>query len=365
MAKRLRVVWPALIALLAASGFAAWRLAQADWDPLALATLGTRYGDGVASGTEGYDGQFAYYIALDPSPEEAAARLDVPAYRYQRILLPALAALLSFGDDAAIPWALLAVNLAAHIAGTWALAAWLDGQGHWPGFSLAYGLWVGLVAGVGLDLTEPLAFALLSAAWLARSRSRPALGAALIGLSLFAKETGVFFWAAALIGDAISRAPRRRIIYLAAAGGAFALWQIILWRLFGQPGIGSGGEMATPFEWIPFMGFLRIGLVEPAALALFGAIFGPTVILPTIWGIVASALQLARKKSSPEAWALLLNAGVIPFLPFSTFREPLGLVRVADGLVLATVLFSSAHGMRRPLVYAMVWSVLLVMLVNG
>jgi hypothetical protein len=144
-----------------------------------------------------------------------------------------------------------------------------------------------------------------------------------------------------------------------------ALWQLILRQWFGQAGIGSGGEMATPFEWIPFMGFFRIGLVEPAALALFGAIFGPTVILPTIWGIVASALKLAQKRSSPEAWALLLNAGAIPFLPFSTFREPLGLVRVADGLVLATVLFSSAHGMRRPLVYALVWSVLLVMLVNG
>ncbi len=50
---------------------------------------------------EGYDGQFAYYIARDPA--DSPDCLDVPAYRMQRILLPALGALFSLGQDAADP----------------------------------------------------------------------------------------------------------------------------------------------------------------------------------------------------------------------------------------------------------------------
>jgi hypothetical protein len=365
MAKRLRVLWPALVALAAASGFAAWRLAQANWDPVALATVGTRFRDGVSGGTPGYDGQFAYYIALDPSPRRAAAHLDVAAYRYQRILYPLLAAILGLGNEEAIPWALLGVNLAAHFVGTWALAAWLEGRGQWPGFALSYGLWVGLVAGVGLDLTEPVAFALIACAWLARFRGRGVLGAVLIGLSMFAKETSVIFWAGALIGDVARRAPRRHLAALACAGVSFGLWQLVLWRIFGHPGIGSGGDLATPFEWIPFMGFLRIGAVEPAALALFAVIFGPTIILPSVWGVGVGVREAVRRAGTPESWSLLLNAASISFLPFSTFREPLGLVRVATGLVVATVLYGSAHGRRRPLGYALAWSALLVILVNG
>ncbi len=63
-------------------------LIGAGGDPLTFALLGTRFSEGNLQGTEGYDGQFAYQIALDPL--EAAPYLDVPAYRYQRILYPLL-----------------------------------------------------------------------------------------------------------------------------------------------------------------------------------------------------------------------------------------------------------------------------------
>jgi hypothetical protein len=365
MAQRLKVLWPAIVALLVGGGFATSRLVASDWDPLALATLGTRYQQGDPSGTPGYDGQFAYYIALDPAPADAAPRLDVPAYRYQRILYPLLAWALALGRAELVPWTLLVINLLAHFAGTWALAAVLDRHGRWTGYALSYGLWIGLVAGAGLDLTEPLAYALICAAWLARERGRPHLGAVLIGLSLFTKETGVFFWAGLLLADSLVRTPRRALWPLALAGVAFAAWQAALWRIFGAPGIASGGDLATPFEWIPFMGFLRIGAVDLAALALFSVIFGPTIVLPSIWGIVTAAREAVRRNWTAEVWALLLNAAAIPFLPFSTFREPLGLVRVASGLVLGTVLFSAALGRRRALAYSLAWCALLAILLNG
>src|SRR5512135_2549533 len=91
-------------------------LIRSGGDPLAFVLLGTRFSQGNPQGSEGYDGQFAYQIALRPL--EAAPYLDVPAYRYQRILNPLSARLLAFGRPELIPWALIAVNVAAIGLGT-------------------------------------------------------------------------------------------------------------------------------------------------------------------------------------------------------------------------------------------------------
>jgi len=280
--------------------------------------------------------------------------LDVPAYRYQRILYPLLARLLAAGRAEAVPWALLLVNLAALGAGTWAVAAVLKDSGLSPGYALAFGLWVGLVSGVGLDLTEPLAYSLVALGWLARKRGRGVLAAGLFGLALFAKETTLLFWAAVVVSDVggflasragrasgehgPSRVPMAGLVGL-FAGGAFLVWQAALWLVFGRPGLGSGGALATPFEPIPFMGLWRIGQVKPEALLLFLVIFGPSVLIPTIWSLAVSLRDLARRRWDAASWALMLNAGALVFLPFSTFREPLGLVRAVTGLVLAVLLF--------------------------
>ncbi len=357
---RLRVLWPALVALGVCFLYTGWRLARANWDALSLAEL-----PGQAAAADGYDGQFAYYIALDPSPGAVATRLDVPSYRYQRILYPLVSRFLALGNPEGIPWSLLAVNVIAQFLGTWAVAETLAGYGVWPGYALGYGLWVGLVVGVGTDLTEPCAYALAAAGWLARQRGKDLAGPVLLGLGLFAKETILIFWAAALAADVIQAAPRRRLLGMALGGLAFGLWQVWLWRTFGAPGVGSGGALATPFEWIPFMGLWRIGAVSLPVLLVFVLIFGPSIVLPSIWGIFASIRSAWGGARQPEAFALLLNAAVIPFLPFSTFREPLGIVRVASGLVLATLLFAGRYNLRRPLNYSLFWSGLLVILLNG
>lgn len=361
---RLRGLWPALIALVVSGLYTGWRLAKADWDALALAELPDPASASIGK-PSGYDGQFAYYIALDPSPESVTSRLDVPSYRYQRILYPLLARLAALGEPSAIPWTLLAVNLVAQFLGTWAVAETLIGYGVWPGYALGYGLWIGLVVGVGTDLTEPCAYALAAAGWLACQRNKNVIGPALLGLGLFAKETIVLFWAAGLAADALIGAPRRRIVSTVVGGVAFAAWQVWLWRVFGTPGVGSGGALATPFEWIPFMGLWRIGAVSIPVLLIFVLIFGPSIVLPTVWGILASVRTARSGALGPEVWSLLLNAAVIPFLPFSTFREPLAIVRVSTGLVLATLLFAGRYNSKRPLNYSLFWSGLLVILFNG
>jgi hypothetical protein len=361
----LKRYWPTVLAVSAAAAYAAWRLATAGWDPVGAFEVGTRYTQGDPEGTPGYDGQFTLFIALDPAPQRVAPTLDVPAYRYQRILLPLLARAAGLGDPQAIPWALIALNLVAHAIGAWSVNRIVLDRGLWPGYAVTYGLWVGILAGVGLALTEPLAYALIAAGWLLRERGRTLSGTALLGLSLFAKETTLTLWLAALAADLAQRR-RGRALWAAWAipGLAFAVGQLWLLRTFGQLGLGSGGEMATPMELVPFMGLWRIGSVSWRVLGVYLVLFGPSIVLPSVWAASRGLRDLLARSWRDETWSLALNGLFIFVLPFSTFREPFGLVRVASGLVLAVLLYASRVGARRALNYSMFWIALLTMLIS-
>lgn len=365
MARQVKTFWPAALTLIISGAYILWRLTSFNMDAAALAEIGTRYVDLNPDGNPGYDGQFALYVARDPNPQSVAENLDVPAYRYQRILYPVLARILVGGSPTLIPWSLLLVNLGALVAATGLLAVFIVERGYPSHYALIYGLWVGLVAAVGLDLHEPLAYGLVILGWFWRFRNRPVLGAVVLGLALFAKETTALFWIAALISDLVQRGPKSSKWTLIAGGVLFALWQAWLWWTFGSPGIGSGGNMATGFEWIPFMGLLRIGTESLPALALFLVILGPSIVFPTIWGFASSVKALWDGAKDETTMALFTNSLTLLFIPFSTFREPLGIVRVATGLVLALILFSVQHKLRKPLNYAMFWMAMLVILLNS
>jgi hypothetical protein len=365
IARRLNERWVVTITLLVCLAFVLFRLNVKGWDPLGIAELGTRYSELDIHGTDGYDGQFAYYIAVNPQPSVVEPHLDVPAYRYQRILLPLLANLFSFGSKELIPWMLIVINLSAHVLGTWSLARWFRLVGHRPLYALVYGMWVGLIIPIGADLNEPLAFALIVAGWLAIQYKKPILGVSLLTLSMFAKESSSLFIAGILIAEMLTRRRLKMLVPLISGILTFLLWQVWLRSVFGQFGFASGGAMATPFEWIPFMGLLRVGFINVKALLLYIIVFGPSIVIPTIWGIYTSAKSLFRGDLRAEVWALFINAGATAFLPFSTFREPLGIVRVATGLVLAILLYSAMKKERQILNYTFFWFVLLAMLING
>ena len=363
MALKLRTIWPAVVTLVVTCGYLAIRMSSSGWDPLAVAEIGSRYLTNDPGGEPGYDGQFAYYVAIDTDPESVAARLDVPAYRYQRILYPILAKSISLNNPELIPWNLILINVLIHTFATWCLAQYFNDIDIWPGYAIVYGLWVGLVAGVGLDLHEPLAYGLIVLGIFAWSHGRSRLGALLIVCSLFAKETSIFFWLAAVLASIPEEDDRAPLIILLVGGGLFGLWQLWLLATFGEFGIGSGGAMATGFEWIPLMGFLRIGAENLRALALYAVIFVPSIILPVFWGLYVSFRDLRMGKRDYLSWALLINALMVLFLPFSTFREPLGLVRVATGFILALLVFSATRQLKRPLNYSLFWIPMLVLLV--
>ncbi len=373
---RLLKPWP--VALVIYIAYITVILAAHNGDPLAFARLGYRP-------NEGYDGQFTYLIAVDPAPaavvrEIQDIRADVPAYRYQRILLPLLARLLGLGQPGLIAWAIPLINLVAQVVGVAIVEQLLVQLGVSRWHALVYGLWPGLAVAVRADLTEPLSYTFVAAAYLCYFRDRPWLSALCFGLAVFAKETALLFVVAQLIAMSsnLLKARVRAVgehlravswVVLAALVGLailpFIVWQLALKAIFGSFGLGSGGYLGTPFELIPFNGVWRI-LPEKGVtvLIVFLLFLGPWVMFPAVWGIITAARELWRRNRHPYIWALGFNAALIPFTPFSTFREPIAMLRFCTGLVLSTLWVGGLLKSRRVLNYAWFWLAMLVFLVK-
>lgn len=343
-------------------------------NPLALVTLGSRYApDSLTPYTyseEGYDGQSVYYIARFGWSAERF--LDVPAYRQQRILLPALGALsVSLtGDVSMLQYALLGINLVALAGGTLALEQLLSAwkQNRW--LALGYALSLGVFGAARLSTTETLAYGLVLVGILVQQRGNLLISASLFALAALAKETTLVFVAGYGLWYAFKNELVRGAAFGVVASLPFLLWQLVLYGQYGSFGIGSGGEMATRFELVPFMGIVRI-LTEGdirifVTLLPFLALF---VLLPTLWGLYRVyadvneqlAIQRAQRPPSERAgislWTVLLgvNALLMLFVPFSTYREILGILRFIVGLQISLILYAAYKRQRRALSYSTLW----------
>ncbi len=351
-----------MIVLLVSIVYVGLTLARYEGDPLAFALVGTQYSQGNPEGTQGYDGQFAYFIARDPL--DGWQYCDVPAYRYQRIVYPLLAWALALGQATAVPWTLIVVNVAALTMGTYFTEQLLALQGVNRWYALAYGLYGGLIAGLRLNLTEPLAYGLLQGGVWTWSQKRRDLALPLFASAALTKETALIAVAALLVYLLLEERWRSMVLLGLGVGLPFIAWQGALWFWLGQPGVGSGGAMATAFEWFPFAGLLRTATVSWPAFWLLLAIEGPLFVLPTIWALKRSMQDHLRGRRHPWATLLLAQAGVLPFLPFSTWREPLAMARLATGLVAATLLYGALRRSRRVLTMSFAWLATLALLVN-
>lgn len=328
--------------------------------PLAWVTLGKTYhpNEPFLYSEEGYDGQFTYAIARNPRAVEE--QLDVPAYRFQRILLPLVAyALAGGGQVGIVPYAIMAVNLISVIVGTALLEQWLIRHHHSRWYALGYGLAFGVIGGARLSLSEPLAYSLCLGAVLSVKRERVAVGGVFGLLALLSKETTLFFLAGIGLHYLIERRWREALTFGGLTLLPFMAWQLLLMRWFGELGIGSGGAGASGFEWLPLGGLLRI--YQVGGLAVFSillVLIAPFVLFPTLWAL----LRCWRDIRPPQNWTLttsllFTNALIMLFVPFSTYREINGLFRFIIGLQLAVMLYASERRHLRPLRLGIIWTV--------
>jgi len=253
----------------------------------------------ISTGRCGYDGQFTYTIATDPAG--GVPFMDVPAYRYQRILYPMLARVIGLGQADSIAWALILVNLIALMAGTAILEALLAAAHSSRWYALAYSLFAGIMMPLRLDLTETLAYALALGGVLAATRSHCRISGVLLALAALTKETTLIFAAGVVVSGIAAGWKNRRLssslhdgqlpetpptrIRCAIGIGLiavvpFGVWQLLLWSRFGQFGLGSGGALGTPFELIPLRGWWSLASINLGAFAIITLVMLPAAIVP-------------------------------------------------------------------------------------
>ena len=335
---------PTLLATLVAALYLGWAYHTAGGQPAVIFHVGD-----PKQGT-GYDGQFVYFMARDPNPRTVQAHLDIPAYRYQRILLPWLAHLLAGGDPQRVLWAVWGINTLAYLGG---LLLWADWLRRWrvsPWWALLYGLWPGLLLPLRLGMPEPLAYGLALAGMALAQRRRWLAAALVFALALLTKETVLpFVLAAALAAGWPGKGEmwfwRRQSrhqnhIFSSPAwlllGGAllpWLVWQGWLWATFGRPGVGLGGLGATPPPPVPFGGLLEVFLrLPPAYAALYALAFGPAILIPLALSLVWAVRRLRANAGDLWGWLLAWQGLLAAALPMGSW-DPFAAPRVLLGLL--------------------------------
>ena len=302
--------------------------------------------------TTGYDGQFYFFLALDP--KHGRDYMEQPGIIYSRIGYPMAARVLSGGDASVIPYMLVLVNIAAAVGGTLAVAFLLRRRGLPPSLALLYGFFPGLIFAVLRDLTEPLAFC-LAAAGLAvfdsLSKKRLLGSAALFGLAMLTRETVALFPAilaiALLVGAGTAVAgwrDRLRIVNVmrAAAFAAIAFAPLFAWRhvvgiwlnttsVQERPAGGPAGGVVNSL--VPFH-----AIAAQWPWSAEDVVDLLTVVLPAvIWAAIA--IVLLRRKVTVAPWFVLANVAVfVVFLPSPVAVEYISMGRAAIGIVLAVLI---------------------------
>ncbi len=319
---------------------------------LALVHIGSRFATQAPPGSPiragladpsvtdlGYDGQFYYYIALDPAG--AACCLDAATYRYTRIGYPLTARIVALGIPGLVPAAMLAINLAAITATVALLAGWLRRKRQSGWWALVYGFYPGLFQAFQADVTEPMAYALVAAAVFTLEfggRRRLLWGGLLFGLAGLTRETTLLFPAVYAVASALrarggtlrSLAEGVRVAVLAAA--PLVVYKAALAVRFGSLGVGfkSGSEFATS----PLAGLLSFHPFEARHWIQLACEAVPATLVAAL-----AVYRLARGPRSAALAAYLVNyAFLVLLLQRSSYTNYVDSGRIQSGVILAAIL---------------------------
>lgn len=308
-----------------------------DWDPSALVRMGeTEPMSTLARRVQPdfkfvhpeahYDGVYFYAVALDPvAKSEAHTLIDKAAYRYGHAGYGWMAALLSLGNEGAVPAALMLLAVAGIAVATWATSM-LCVQIGWTAWGgLAVALNPGLIYSATALTSEPVGAAFLTLGLLYWLRGRHVGGALLLGVACFVKEpfvlapAGLVMWEAVallraryvdqptlassapgLLGiPGLDAARVRRVALLCIGPALFALWYVYLRSTFGLwPHEDTHGFFMFPFlGWIQSVRDASLMATGPFYESQIGAASGP--LLAAFGGLVVIGLLLAAPLRTP------------------------------------------------------------------
>jgi hypothetical protein len=210
-------------------------------------------------GTDGYDGQVFHLIAHDPwMTRGSAAAIGGADFRYQRILVPALAWTLALGRDQNIHAAYFAVILGFAFAGVFWLARLAQLRGRNAAWGFAFVMVPATIT--SLDrMTADVALAALTVAFVVYSQSAWRV-VAILACAALTRETAVPIVA----GYCLYRLSRLEIAKSIAA--ACSLLPAGAWFLYVTHG-GAKSHAVTYLTSIPLYGFFD-RIIHPAVYSV-------------------------------------------------------------------------------------------------
>ncbi len=361
-------------------GYSAGTRVARSGDPAAMIRAGEQFAapellpsDAVIEPATGYDGQFFFYLAQDPLltgraaswDEETSPHVDWPGYRYQRILLPALGWLTSWGNPDVLEWTLPLINVLAVLGTGFLLARFLSLRGRSPWLSLVFMVSLGMLAGVTNDLADPLAAALFVAGvlWWLEGRAAPAVIA--LAACLLARELYVLPVATIALLELL-RAPRRGLPWLVPLA-VLGAWQIGLRLILAAPVTPDAAERPSI---VPLLGAVRKAR-EVIRLDWLGAAHWELLFVALLLGIslylggrgLLAVVACGRARRLPSREALLpvvafAAVATIPFLTVALWRYIPSYARYAAPAAGLLVLLD---GIRRDLAVRLMMAALIVL----
>lgn len=291
-----------------------------------LAYAEARLGEVMVRPGQGHDGKFFFVQANDPwilDPDNNASVLDLPIYRSQRMLYPAVAGLGGLATAETIVWGMLVVNLVAIGLGTWVVAeiALEMGASVWWGLSFALNLGVLgelVIDGAGI---MSLLFAFLAVLMVLKGRTGLSVASLVFaGLSrevMLITAVGIGFW---LWRNARIRQAVLAIVVPITAVGGWALYLRV--RIDESLASTTADALGIPFQgvieafsrWVESPVDLAVGIATLALLAVFAvrALMNDHVIGWAFVGFVPLAALL-----SVVVWTSWfdISRAMIPVLP--------------------------------------------------
>lgn len=312
----------------------------------------------------GYDGQFFLWLSVDPLVRDvwltnAFHTAEHTSYRTQRIVLPLLAHAVALGKPAALPYALLGINLGALLVGCWFFLKLLEHYDASPWWVFAYAFAPVMMIAEFRVLSEALASSLVVIAIWALLKDRWPIAVAALCVAVLTRETTALFSVSIAAWAFLRREPGKAAAFLAPLA-IYWVWSAYVYARLGVWPFKGGVDPNFSF---PFAGIIEkftwvlgkmveIHLQQGNSMpSIFAATFVESLL---VLGLVFSiGLAVVRLRSAPRDWltiawcAYAFLGAVLSALPWSRFWHS---ARILDPLVLFPLLVYLQNGDRRFLV---------------
>jgi hypothetical protein len=274
-------------------------------------------GSWIFPASNGYDGQYYRIVAHDPWMQTGLPQFVDGRLRYQRILLPAAAWLLAFGQPGWIDRSYILLVLLSVFAGTWFTAMWaaIQNRAVWWGIGFLFlpGVLITLNR-MTVDITEYAFMAAVLYFW----RRGFWLGCWIAGASAFLTRDLGLILIAALVGMCLLQRSWRRAAMFATAALPAVLWILYVNHALVSHSITQSESIALIPTWVfnspligPFLAMIHpqnypLGVWMKTATQLLDDI---SIAGVTLSACVAAA-EVRRRPFTLESFLCVLYAAL-------------------------------------------------------